>query len=1365
MVLTLEEIKSQLENDQIQPSIKLKLAVDAYRIHLKHLFDPLSCVATGRIDPLPHQIESFVKMMNMLRPHGDTNGRIRVLLADDVGLGKTIMIGMVIKELLLSSRIKNVLIVCPAGLQIQWQEELLHKFGETFEIVKGKLGMDNPFKYKDKVITSMDYAKNPEKIELLKDTHWDLVIIDEAHKLKSGNLRFSLGEVLSEVSSHLILATATPHDGKLDNFLTLLGLLDQNLELTEDRYELIRYLDPVMIRRMKNEITNFRGESIFPNREKPYTIDIDFRQDEEEFYDAMGMYVNKYYRRAEERKKTSAVLALYTLHRMVSSSVNAGLQALKNRKNRLWEPFIETKDESTYFEHPEDLDAFTKEEDDEIIIGSTASIGDELKEEFNELDELISMGQELVDLNEDSKSQKLIEGLKELRKTRPKDKIILFTEFKATLFYLKQILTDECFNVVEIHGEMDIKEREIQRDKFENFADILIGTDAISEGLNLQFANIVINYELPWNPNRLEQRIGRAYRYGQKKPVFIYNYKTGFSIDNHVLDKLVEKLEEIRLAFGDRTVDVIGSLISEKEMREIFKITRTVGDVDASDKVQGLIDEKLSLVDNIEQYMIKNRFDLTEVLRASRNLEKGVVKFDVERFLLTYLSNRENGSYDPIGKDNYILYLNPAENTQTPLCTQNVPPYKNKVYDFQGTFNKDTQSKLEYVALGNPALNMALNNAMNFNGVTILKGDENGLLLLYLIRFFDSLNNEIYSEPILILKGDTGSKIMDPLQIWDFESLDTNVSPDLDFVDSYNLNELKNEISSQVKDLDEFAKNKHEKDLELDLKRVNADYECKIAIEERNIRKATENGQRFLIPGHKDNVKSLRQEHQRIISELENSRNIHWELCGPLTCAVITKPEVKGPLSFEEIKKRKKIVEEAGVNFVIEHEKKWDRAIEYNSLDNEEFRGYDLLSRSNIEERLIEVKSFKTEGDIQISSNEWRVASENPDNFYLYVVKNALSDPELIEVPDPYNNLNQIAQKKPTNDFKIVIEPSELKEALSNKRTTLVVEDSLDEAEITDARNELESPEFVEWIDSIPYPLATILWKYYAERDVSKRLKNLYNFFEALCEFHGTILISIVSESLKNDKNIFDDPGILLNKSFNHEEWILQPTFGKWFYFTDKLAKKIRFLSSSGSTGDRKSWNKLLEITGQSQEFIETLSNKRILENIKEVLGYRNELKGHGGDSSEETDEKTLKILEDLLLEVWNLLSDTYKDSIMILPGENRRVNDGFNYQVFKVMGTRTPFIGIPINVEDTMEDGSIYIVNKNSLKPLKIMPFFQIMESPKTGEETCYFYRKTDGKTVRWISYNYGKDPNIHKPLSRNLKKALEVLLPKDRR
>ena len=836
MVLTLEDIKSQLEKDKIEPSIKFKLAVDAYRIHLKHLFDPLSCVAIGRIDPLPHQIECFVKIMSMLRPHGDTAGRIRVLLADDVGLGKTIMIGMVLKELLLSSKIKKILIVCPAGLQIQWKEELLDKFNEDFEIIKGPISMDNPFKHKNKAITSMDYAKHPKKLELLKNTHWDLVIIDEAHKLKTGNMRYGMGEVLSENSSHLILATATPHDGKLDNFLSLLSLLDQNLRFTDDRYELMRYLDPIMIRRMKNEITNFKGQGIFPLREEPYTIDIDFTPKEEEFYDAVGYYVNKYYRRAADRKKTSAVLALYILHRMVSSSICAGLQALKNRKTRLWEPFIETKDESIYFENPEDLDAYTREIDDKLIIGSTASLGDELKEEFEELDELISMGQRLVDSNEDSKSQKLLEGLNEIRKNRPGDKIILFTEFRPTLAYLKRILSEEDFSVVDIHGGMDIKEREMQTDKFEYQADIMVGTDAISEGLNLQFANIVVNYELPWNPNRLEQRIGRAYRYGQEKPVFVYNYKTGFAIDNHVLEKLVEKLEEIRLAFGDRTVDVIGSLISESEMMEIFKIARTVGDTDASDKILGLIDEKLNLISDIEQYMIKTRFDLTEILRASRSIEKGVVKFDVERFFLSYLTDRKNGNYDPISKNAFILYVEPINALKEPSCTKKVPPFKNKVYDFLGTFDKDADRRNKYIALGDPALNMALNNAMNFNGISILKGKENGLLFPYIVRFFDSMGKEVYAEPILILKNEKCSKVMDPLQIWDFNTLKSASVPDkvLNLLDSININEIKEEISPQIKDLSNFAKIKHEKDLEFDLKRLNADFECRIAIEEQN---------------------------------------------------------------------------------------------------------------------------------------------------------------------------------------------------------------------------------------------------------------------------------------------------------------------------------------------------------------------------------------------------------------------------------------------------------------------------------------------------------------------------------------------------
>lgn len=1361
MVLTLEEIKSSIKNDRIEPALKLRLAVDAYRIHLKHLFDPLSCVATGRIDPLPHQIESFVKMMNMLRPHGDTEGRIRVLLADDVGLGKTIMIGMVLKELLLSSRVKNVLIVCPAGLQIQWQEELLYKFGENFEIVKGKVGLENPFKYINKAITSMDYAKNPEKLDFLKDTHWDLVIIDEAHKLKYGNQRFALGKVLSENCSHLILATATPHDGKLDNFLNILGLLDQNLEITDDRYELIRYLDPIMIRRMKNEITNFKGENIFPHREEPYTIDIDFTTEEEEFYNAVGAYVNKYYRKAEERNKTSAVLALYTLHRMVSSSIYAGLQALKNRRARLWEPFTETKDESIYFEHPEDLDAYTREIDDEKILGSTASLGDELKEEFEELNDLIKLGQQLIDLNMDSKGQKLIEGLKELNKIRPNDKIILFTEFKSTLFYLKEILEDESFNVVIIHGGIDIKERELQRDKFERFADILIGTDAISEGLNLQFANIVVNYELPWNPNRLEQRIGRAYRYGQEKPVYIYNYKTGFAIDNHVLDKLVEKLEEIRLAFGDRTVDVIGSLISEKDMMEIFKITRTIGDTDASDMVEGLIQEKLTLIDNIESYLIKNRFDLADVLKATRSLKDGVVKFDIERFILSYLSNRNNGYYDPIGKNTYIFYLNEVEHTPKPNCIENFPTYKNRIYDFQGTFDKETQRRFEYVALGNQALNMALENSMRFNGVSVFQGNEDGILLPYIVRFYDSFDKEVYAEPILVFKSKNDLKVLDPLQIWEYDTIEYKSIPkNIDsLIGSTNLDEIEINIGSQIQYINEFAKNKHEKELELDLKRVTADYECKIAIEERNIQKATDKGQRFLIPGHRDNINGLRTELQNIISELESSRNINFKLCGPLCSGIVIKSvEEKGSTSNEELKKK---VEMAGVEYVIQHEERHKRTIIYNSLDKEEFRGYDIQSKADFEERLIEVKSFKSSGDIILSSNEWRVASENPDNFYLYVVFNALTNPELKKLKDPYNNLQEVASIIPKDDFIINIKPKDLKKVIDKKPPSLVVIPppihTTEEDKHSSLVESLEGEEFRTWMESLPFPLASILWSYRANKDANKRLEAILNFFEAFAEFHYTVLMSLLITAAQTNPDLFiSDAESIVEKKENFKYWIKYPTLGSWIEQSNRLANIIRQI-----VHHKEKKIKFYEITGQGTDFINNISKKSILNNLREALKIRND-KSHKRCEGEKH-KKCLKSAEDLLNQFWISNRNLFRDILMFYPLSGDQTPEGFIYPVKNLNGTNPNFLEDKIKSKFSLQSKNIYLMNASNHNPLKLQSFIRILTSKKTGEEAIYFYNKSDENNITWISYHYKPEPELNLSLDHQLRNSLILLLPKD--
>ena len=389
-----------------------------------------------------------------------------------------------------------------------------------------------------------------KKKKLLLNTQWDLIIFDEAHKLKPGNLRYEMAADICKNTNHLILASATPHDGKMDNFLGLVKLIDTELENNYDSGELKKYLEPLMVRRLKEDIVDFRGKKIFPKRKEPATVEIEYSVDELEFYNAVEEYVRTYYQKAENSRMPTAVLALYILHRRVSSSIEAGVKSLEKRKGRLLEPYIEELERrnedsinSCYIGFVDDFEEREKEKAEEKLISVTASqTPEELKEEIEHLEYIIELGNKLLEEGEDRKYNQLRSVLRKIRAEKPEDKVIIFTEFTDTLKFLERKLTeDEGFIVAKIRGGMTVEEKKEQSLLFENRADILLGTEAAGEGLNLQFANIAINYELPWNPNRLEQRIGRVYRYGQKKEVFIYNFKTAFSIDNAVLEKIFEK--------------------------------------------------------------------------------------------------------------------------------------------------------------------------------------------------------------------------------------------------------------------------------------------------------------------------------------------------------------------------------------------------------------------------------------------------------------------------------------------------------------------------------------------------------------------------------------------------------------------------------------------------------------------------------------------------------------------------------------------------------------------------------------------------------------------------------------------------------
>lgn len=1020
-----DDVEKKYQTNDFDDLTRLKLNVDAYRLQLKYLYDPASVVSIGKIDPLPHQIEAFVKMMNMLRYHGGIEGRIRMLIADDVGLGKTIMIGLVVKELLLRKKIERALIVCPSGLQIQWKEEMKDKFNEDFEIIHGQIE-DNPYLTTNKAIISVDTCRNETKRELIMGTSWDFIIFDEAHKLKPGSLRHEFGLGLSKRTKHMLLATATPHDGKVENFMGIMKLIDNDLEYSSDSVEMQRYLEPIMIRRLKDAIVDFRGKQLFRNRASPYTIQVDYTPEEDEFYTKIEDYVKTYYVIAEKSQKSTAILALYILHRRVSSSIEAGVKSLIKRKARILEPYVnfEADKELDYLDYLDEGDELKKDHAEDVLLGATASTGDELKAELKDLDELIEIGKQLLKNENDSKYKKLMEMIDELHKKQPEDKIIIFTEFKDTLYFLQKKLLANDFLISKITGGMTIEAKKEQSRLFEKRSHILLGTEAAGEGLNLQFANIAINYELPWNPNRLEQRIGRVYRYGQKKDVFIYNFTTAFPIDNAVLEKINEKMENIRLVFGDNAVDVIGSLISEKDMLDIFKVSRTSSA--GVDKVDELLNEKIEILEEIDKYMVKKQIDHFDIDRMTKDVSKYITHFDIERFFLTYIIDK-HVDYDPKADGTYYFDF-PILTVSEPECTKG-KDINYGTLRFKGTFSKETRNA-QFVAMGHPALETSIFDALSYKPLSLISGNEIGALLTYILRFYNGLGNEIYSEPILILKTEDAMKVLDPLEIWEFKpSANYAIKKD----EMARLSDIFNEIQSNPEELiknemptiESFVESKNQHDLEIENRYLLTEYDLKIKTENMKKKEHLAKGQNYLISGIENRIHELRSELNNILSQNKRAKEVRWDLCGPIAAGLIlpNKTDPTGKKSANEIaelEELKRKVELAGMDFVMKYEKEHGR--EPIDVSSETIRGYDIESSSPSEKRYIEVKSFSTTGQIEITSNEWRTASTLMDDYYLYVVQNVFLKPELKIVRDPYVNLSKYVRKKVIEDYRMILD-------------------------------------------------------------------------------------------------------------------------------------------------------------------------------------------------------------------------------------------------------------------------------------------------------------------------------------------------------
>ncbi|MBC7224765.1 MAG: DEAD/DEAH box helicase family protein, partial [Anaerolineae bacterium] len=511
------------------------LAVEAHRIRFAYQFDPLYAVNVSQVDPLPHQIEAVYHCI--LR-----NPRIRFLLADDPGAGKTIMAGLLLKELKYRGLVQRVLVVVPGHLRDQWLREMRDRFQEHFTIVdRGVMNATwgrNVWEEEPQIITSMDFAKQDDVLAALGEVHWDLVIVDEAHKMAAyrygqktdKTARYRLGEALSRRSHFLLFLTATPHRGDPANFHLFLDLLEPGLFASPEMVaESVRNQDnPLFLRRLKEDLKTFDKAPLFPPR-YVHTVSYHLNDDEVRLYNAVTEYVEESYNKALQKDKRNVAFALLILQRRMASSVRAVRRSLERRRKRLeellklgqWLAEGREVDEEALEDSPE-WERLQKEE--ELLEHLTAAeTREELEAEIALLGELIRLAREAERHGVETKLAKLREVMQDQRIQQSEEKLLIFTEARDTLDYLAEKLREWGYSVVTLHGGMNLDQRIQAEHDFRDKAQIMVSTEAGGEGINLQFCSLMVNYDIPWNPNRLEQRMGRIHRYGQPKEVHIYN--------------------------------------------------------------------------------------------------------------------------------------------------------------------------------------------------------------------------------------------------------------------------------------------------------------------------------------------------------------------------------------------------------------------------------------------------------------------------------------------------------------------------------------------------------------------------------------------------------------------------------------------------------------------------------------------------------------------------------------------------------------------------------------------------------------------------------------------------------------------------
>lgn len=1021
-----------------EESWKVFLALETTRYRFASMYDPLLAMNTSKIDPLPHQIEAVYGYVLKLP-------RIRFLIADDPGAGKTIMGGLIIKELKLRHLVSRILIVVPGHLKDQWRREMREKFEEPFVVIdRGVLDAlygENVWARERQVITSIDFAKREEILPSIASADFDLIIVDEAHKMSAYRYgdkldktdRYKLGEALSRITEHFLFLTATPHKGDPENFRLFLDLLEPGFFATAEMlHESIRNKDnPLFIRRVKEDLNDFDGKPLFLPRHVrtvPFNLGADSPK-EKELYNALSRYVNTQYNKALTKdKKRNIAFALVILQRRLASSTYALLRSLERRKKRLEDLLAgaeerRTVPEGTFdFDTVEDLSEEERWKEEEIWETlSVAENREELAKEIGTINGLIDRAKSIIQSEDEIKLRALKESLDELTRKYPDredKKILIFTESRDTLEYLENKLRTWGYTTNTIHGGMRLEDRVKAESVFKTDTQVLVGTEAAGEGINLQFCHLMINHDIPWNPNRLEQRMGRIHRYGQQKEVYVFNLVAEDTREGKVLNKLFQKLEEIRQALGtDKVFDVVTQVLYDRNLSQLLmEAAANARNIDEILKeVDVTVDEEYvtRVKENLGESLATRYIDYTRMEEmAQRAREYRLIPEYTEAFFKKALARaggklreRKDGllAVDSIPFDIRGIAQDDGFKRSHGGVLRRYP----KV-----TFDREIAFKnpdAEFVSFGHPlfeAVMMWIENQFSDSllaGATFIDpdGQLDGYILFYEGEIRDGTGDVAGKRLFPFYSGDGEIRSISPAVVWDLAEGDGAGSA------SFDVDPLKQATSGKVlSELQEYkAEILEERERQAEIKRKYGIKSLEHLIlrldgELISLHTRKEQGEKVDLPIR--NKEQRKEEYERALEalkdQIDKERSLTMSM--PRFVGII---RVRPADTVGEAMKSDAEIERIGMEIATEYEIKNDRVPEDVSAEN---LGFDIRSTDREKNvRYIEVKARAQKGPVALTQNEWFKAQRFRDDYYLYAVMNAAGKPRLYTIQNPAENL------------------------------------------------------------------------------------------------------------------------------------------------------------------------------------------------------------------------------------------------------------------------------------------------------------------------------------------------------------------------